>query len=101
MNTMLSAALLLAIATAWAEEPAPGAAAPADAAKTRPPLKLRLEEAPAPAPRITFEPREHTSNPTPPDVLPALGGRPSPAFDQKTPPGTKGSPFPPDSNPSH
>jgi len=103
MRIPLAITLLLATAPVFADEAAPAvpAAAPAEPAKTRAPLKLRLDEAPAAAPRITFEPREHTSNPTPPDVLPALGGRTSPAFEQKAPPGTKSSPFPADTNPNH
>jgi len=101
MRTAIALALLLAVAPALADEPAP-AAAPAPAAeppKTRPPLKLRLEDAPGAAPRITFEPRESSGNAPPADALPALGGRTSPAFEQKAQPGTKGSPFPPDTNP--
>ena len=100
MRIPLAITLLLATAPVFADEAAPAAPA-AEPAKTRAPLKLRLDEAPAAAPRITFEPREHTSNPTPPDVLPALGGRTSPAFEQKAPPGTKSSPFPADTNPNH
>jgi len=102
MNLSLAIALLLAMTPSLADEAAPPAApaaAPAEPAKTRPPLKLRLDEVPGAAPRITFEPREHASNPTPPDTLPALGGRTSPAFEQKAPPGGRGSPYPPDTNP--
>jgi hypothetical protein len=98
MNISLAIALLLAITPALADEVAPPTT-PAEPAKTRPPLKLRLDEVPGAAPRITFEPPEHTSNPTAPDTLPALGGRTSPAFEQKAPPGRKGSPYPPDTNP--
>ena len=103
MRIPLAITLLLATAPVFADEAAPAApaAAQAEPAKTRAPLKLRLDEAPAAAPRITFEPREHTSTATPPEVLPALGGRTSPAFEQKAPPGTKSSPFPADTNPNH
>jgi hypothetical protein len=102
MNASVAIALLLAMTPALADEAAPvagSAAAPGEPAKTRPPLKLRLDEVPGAAPRITFEPPEHASNPTAPDTLPALGGRTSPALEQKPAPGKRGSPYPPDTNP--
>jgi|SRR5689334_25215548 len=99
MKTSIALALLLMMAPAFADEPAPAAAPAPDPAKARPPLKLRLDETPGAAPRITFEPREHSGNTPPPEALPALGGRTSPSFEQKAPPGTKGSPYPPDTNP--
>ena len=100
MKISLALALLLAMTPALADEPAPSPAAPAaEPPKARPPLKLRLDDTPSAAPRITFEPREHTGTTPAPDTLPALGGRTSPAFEQKAPPGTRGSPYPPDTNP--
>src|SRR3954467_6620550 len=98
MKIWLAIPLLLATAPVFADEAAPAApaAAPAEPAKTRAPLKLRLGEAPGAAPPITLAPRAPTRNPPPPDMLPALGGRTSPAFEQKAPPGTKSSPFPAD-----
>ena len=97
MTRTLALALLLAAVPALAEETAPKEAA--ESAKTRPPLKLRLDEAVPVAPRITFTPREEPPK-APADTLPALGGPTSPAFVQRPPPGTKGSPFPPDTNPN-
>jgi len=97
MTRMLALALLLAAVPALAEETAPKEAA--ESAKTRPPLKLRLDEAAPVAPRITFTPRDEAPK-VPTDTLPALGGPTSPAFVQRPPPGTKGSPFPPDTNPN-
>ena len=95
MTRTLALALLLAAVPALAEETK---AAP-ESEKTRPPLKLRLDEAVPVAPRITFTPREEPPK-APADTLPALGGPTSPAFVQRPPPGTKGSPFPPDTNPN-
>ena len=96
MRTALVLTLLLGAARALAEDTQPSPAP--EPAKTRPPLKLRLDEAPV-APRITFTPREEAQK-APTDVLPALGGQTSPAFEQRTAPGTKGSPYPPDTNPN-
>ena len=98
MKTALVLTLLLGAAPALAEDPQPP---PAQEAKTRPPLKLRLDDAAPVPPRITFTPREEAAQKTPADVLPALGGRTAPAFEQRTAPGTKGSPYPPDTNPNH
>jgi hypothetical protein len=101
MKMPLAIAMLLTMAPALADEAAPSRAPAADPEKARPPLKLRLDDTTSAAPRITFEPRERTGNPTPPDTLPALGGRTLPPFEQKAAPGAKGSPYPPDTNPSH
>ena len=100
MKTSIALALLLTIAPAFADEPAPATTPTPEPAKARPPLKLRLDDATGAGPRITFEPHEQTRNTPPPDPLPALGGRTSPAFEQKAPPGERGSPFPPDTNPT-
>ena len=97
MTRTLALALLLAAVPALAEETAPKDAP--ESAKTRPPLKLRLDEAAPVAPRITFTPREEAAK-APADTLPALGGRTSPAFEQRPPAGTKGSPYPPDTAPN-
>ena len=97
MTRTLALAVLLAALPAAAEETAPKAAS--EPAKTRPPLKLRLDDAAPVAPRITFTPRDDAHK-APADTLPALGGRTSPAFEQRAAPGTKGSPFPPDTNPN-
>ena len=97
MRTALMLALLLGASPALAEdtEPAPAPEQP----KARPPLKLRLDEAAPVAPRITFTPREEAQK-APADTLPTLGGQTSPAFEQRAAPGSKGSPYPPDSNPN-
>ena len=97
MTRAFALAVLLAAIPALAEESAPQAAP--EPAKTRPPLKLRLDDAAPVAPRITFTPRDEAPK-APADTLPALGGPTSPAFVQRPPPGTKGSPFPPDTNPN-
>ena len=97
MTRTLALALLLSAVPALAEETAPKDAP--ESAKTRPPLKLRLDEAAPVAPRITFTPREAAPK-APADTLPALGGRTSPAFEQRPPAGTKGSPYPPDTAPN-
>ena len=89
--------LLLAAAPALAENTQP--APTAEPAKTRPPLKLRLDDTAPAAPRITFAPREDAQKASA-DTLPALGGHTSPAFEQRAAPGTKGSPYPPDTNPN-
>jgi len=97
MTRAFALAVLLAAIPALAEESAPQAAP--EPAKTRPPLKLRLDDAAPVAPRVTFTPRDEAPK-APADTLPALGGATSPAFVQRPPPGTKGSPFPPDTNPN-
>jgi hypothetical protein len=97
MRTALMLTLLLGAAPALAEDNQPSPAP--EPAKTRPPLKLRLDEAAPVAPRITFTPREEAQK-APEDVLPALGGQTSRAFEQRAAPGSKGSPYPPDTNPN-
>jgi hypothetical protein len=97
MTRTLALAALLAAVPALAEDTAPKEAP--ESAKTRPPLKLRLDEAAPVAPRITFTPREEASK-APADTLPALGGRTSPALEQRPPPGARGSPYPADTNPN-
>ena len=95
MIRALALALLVGATPLLADDKAP---APPEPAKPRPPLKLRLEETTSGgAPRVTFTPREGGAATKPNDSLPALGGQPSPAFDQRAPAGTKGSPYPPDS----
>ncbi|HYY62502.1 MAG TPA: hypothetical protein VE756_14055 [Burkholderiales bacterium] len=97
MRTALVLTLLLGAAPALADDTPPSPAP--EPAKTRPPLKLRLDEAAPVAPRITFTPREGAEK-APADVLPALGGRTSSVFEQRAAPGTKGSPYPADTNPN-
>jgi hypothetical protein len=92
--------LLAGAAAAQAPEPAPSAASVPAKSAERPALNLKLEEPARSEPRVTFGPREGTTEQRPVDaLLPSLGGNPSTAYERPAKGSAPASPYPKDVTP--